>query len=255
MLITFNIRQASLIVFSLLSYGTMYADIKVPVIHLREEVKPKMYTHFLQQLKTACSAQETQAILIDAESPGGQLYYPFLKSIAACNLQKRVWVLISNLCASACYYTAVAAHRIIASPLAMIGSIGTRFDRNYIDSACISKEQKNFTIHINTFSKGTEYCDVSKYEPILEHERTYHNQRLQSSYDNFIDYIYAHRPSLQEKNASEWANAKMFFAQRALQLGLIDKIGSLSDALDEIAQEFKVKTQDIQLLDNAEFKG
>ncbi len=244
-------RLICLLLFSLIAYeGNIRATVKVSVVHLMGEVEPRMYTSFLQQLKAACIDKKTQAILINADSGGGELYQPFLKAIAACNLHKHVWILALSKCLSACYYTSAGAHRIIASPLAMIGSIGVRYDREYLHAARISYDNVDFTLAVKTFFKGKDNFDVSKFEPISDHEQEIRNKLLQEFYDNFIAYVRQHRPQLKDKEPSEWADAKIFSSKKALQLGLIDKIGSLSDVLDEIASEFKINAHDIELIEN-----
>lgn len=244
-------RLICLLLFTLIAYeGNIRATVKVSVVHLMGQVEPRMYTSFLQQLKAACIDKETQAILINANSGGGDLYQPFLKAIATCNLRKHIWILVHELCASACYYTSAGAHRIIVSPLAMIGSIGIRQNREYLHAARISYNNINFTLAVKTFFKVNDNFDVSKFEPISDHEQEIKNQLVQEFYDNFIAYVRQHRPQLQDKEPSEWADAKIFSSKKALQLGLIDKIGSLSDVLDEIASEFKTNAHDIELVEN-----
>ena len=65
-------------------------------------------------------------------------------------------------------------------------------------------------------------------------------------YKEFVDDVATHR--LLDKTKHElWANGRIFTGNQALKLGLIDEIGSYSDALSYMAQQLEVVPEDIKL--------
>lgn len=244
-----------LTIFMMCGNGVADGFSAIPVLHLVGQIVPSLYLPFCQQLKKACANPEARAIIIHADSGGGDSFPSFFGSIEECNVKKPIWVLVQSFCASACYHAAVGAHRIIADPMATIGSIGVRSDRTYKHSVRqpINDDHTNATVEVVSLLKGKDNIHLSEYEPITAHEYRVKNEQLQVAYDVFVGYVRLHRPRLTRKNLSEWADARLFSAHKALELGLIDQIGSLSDVFDEIVAELNTDPGDLYLEDDEQF--
>ena len=66
--------------------------------------------------------------------------------------------------------------------------------------------------------------------PITEDEKLELQKVLDSSYDQFIKHVATSRKLL-VTDAPKWANAKLFTGAQALEIGLIDEIGGISQAV------------------------
>ncbi|WP_024851042.1 S49 family peptidase [Hydrogenovibrio kuenenii] len=83
-------------------------------------------------LRNAFSDPKTQAVIIKANSPGGSPVQAAMINDEITRLKnkykKPVYVVVQDLCASGCYYIAVAGDKIFANKGSIIGSIGVRMD-------------------------------------------------------------------------------------------------------------------------------
>lgn len=87
----------------------------------------------IEALIKAFEAENSKAIILDMDSPGGSaaqsdLVYRELMRLRADNPEKPVYAIVGDVCASGCYYIASAADEIIINRTSMIGSIGVRMD-------------------------------------------------------------------------------------------------------------------------------
>lgn len=245
-----NRHVICLIAFGIIAHNGYATSEVVPVVHLTGKIKPNVYAPFMKQLKETCLRPDIRTLIIHADSSGGQLYLPFLGSVTECNLRKSVRILVPHICASACYYAAVGARRIIASPLALIGSIGVIRERKHITNNTVKLAQSNNgTVEIKHFTGGEKTIAQTEYNPVSDTEREVRQQETQEHYRDFVEYVRSHRPQLKDRNETEWADAHIFSGVRALKIGLIDRVGSLSDVLDEIAAELNIDPETINLED------
>lgn len=86
------------------------------------------YNAIWRGLEAALSSPAVKAILLRVNSPGGEVdgLNELAEGIAAAGDNKTVWAFADNMCASAAYWLASQAQRIVAEPTSEIGSIGVR---------------------------------------------------------------------------------------------------------------------------------
>ena len=67
-------------------------------------------------------------------------------------------------------------------------------------------------------------------------------------YNDFKGHVVAIRGDRLKKDIDDLAGGRVFTGQQALELGLVDKIGGLEDALAHVAKEAKIKDYELRVL-------
>lgn len=184
----------------------------------------------ISQLDEARKNPNVKAILIRVNSPGGsaaasQEIYEELKKV-----EKPVVVSVSEVCASGAYYVSAAADRIIANRSSSVGSIGVIMQiPNYEDL------YEKLGIKYTTIKQG-KFKDVgSPDRPITEEEKRLLEAQLKEIYRQFITDV-AEARNMDAGKVEELATGWVFLGTEALELGLIDGIGTYKDAINIAAE-------------------
>lgn len=141
---------------------------------------------------------------------------------------KPIMTLSENICTSGAYMIAAATDHILAPPSALIGSIGTTIANQFK----VKDLLEYYKIHYESIKTG-DYKDSTNPFVNPTPEQLAHLEGItKDSYQYFTEYVAKNRKKLSLANVKEWANGKLFTARQAQKLGLIDEIGSLSNAVD-----------------------
>jgi protease-4 len=188
---------------------------------------------YIKRLKDFEKTDSIKGLLIKIDSPGG---FPgssqaIAQEIRKFKTKKPVVVYVENVCASAAYYIACEANKILATPSSMIGSIGVVMQlppnvKGFLD---------NWSVKMNHIQSGIYKTAGSPTKDMSEIEEKYLQDLTNSAYEQFVADVALAR-GLDEKTQSTWAEGKIFTGTQALNLKLIDKLGSYSDALDMIKE-------------------
>lgn len=190
-------------------------------------------TPYAKNIKHFFKDPDIKAILLKIECPGGvtgscQALFNEIQELKK-KYPKPVVALTENICASGGYYIACASDHIIAARASLVGSIGSTFSTFFN-----AKElAESWHIHPYTISSG-------KYKNVTDHFTPPTPEQLamlQSVSDNIYmqftaDIAKARKLSLKEKDT--WADGKIFTGQQALQLHMVDEVGSYSQTLNKI---------------------
>lgn len=183
-------------------------------------------------LNMARDDHRIRAVVLDIDSPGGgssasDYIYRSVKRVAE---RKPVIAAIRGTGASGSYMIACGAQRIVASPGAIIGSIGVISVRPILEDLL---ERAGIKVNVN---KSGAYKDMGA----LWREATPEEQeKMQSLIDDiFQDFvtIVSEARGLDENAVRDLATGEVYLADRARELGLVDELGDLERALD-IASE------------------
>jgi protease IV len=205
---------------------------KVGCLHIRGIIYDSSY--YSANLKKLFENKEIKAILLKIESPGAAA--GSAEAIAnEINLLKQefpkpIVTLCENICTSGSYYIACTTNYIVAPPSALIGSIGTKFPYQFKVNELIEK------LHIQyvPIVAGAYKDATDPFVSISPEQKAQLQQVVDDSYQNFIEHVARNRSAISLQHTSQWANGKVFTARQALQLGLVDEIGSSSNAINHI---------------------
>ena len=169
------------------------------------------------------------AVVLDIDSPGGGAAASEALYLAAKRMsdKKPVAAAIRGVGASGGYMIACAANPIFALPTSVVGSIGVIWT-----APMISEALDRVGVKMRTRAAG-EYKDMgSLFRENTPEEDEKLDNLIQSVYGRFVDIVAEGRPDLSRDQVEELASGEIHTGAEAHELGLIDQLGDLSDAID-----------------------
>ena len=171
-----------------------------------------------------------KAIILRINSPGGSVApsQEIYEKVNQLKLDKKKPIVtsVSNIAASGGYYIAIGSDIIVTNPGSIVGSIGV------IMSYPIAKNLlNNLGIDFNTYKSG-EYKDSgSPYRYNTESDDKYFNEVIDDLHSQFMLEVSRQR-NISLGQLKEYAQGQIFTGNQAMQIGLVDRIGSFEDALN-----------------------
>ena len=190
-----------------------------------------MVEKVMSQLKKAEKDDHIKAVLFEINSPGGtitasDILYHEISSFKE-RTGKKIAVSMMDLATSGAYYVSLPADLITAHPTTITGSVGVLFLQpkvmGLMDKIGISVDVKKFG---KNKDMGTPFRDSS------EEEQRFMQKSVDDMGERFIRLVQRHRKP-NEQAVAEISTARIFSADDALKLGLVDKVYYLSDAIRE----------------------
>lgn len=178
-------------------------------------------------MRSAARDENVKAVVIRIDSPGGSALASEVMWQAARHVAEKKPVIISvgSMAASGGYYLASAGDHIFADPSAIVGSIGVvggKFAMHDLyDKLGITTEE---------FKKGENAGLFSSNEPFTDRQRTLVTNWMHGTYVQFTQRVMKTR-SGKIKDIDKVARGRIFLAGQARDLGMVDEIGGLNDAL------------------------
>jgi protease-4 len=214
-------------------YSTLWES-KTKVGRLKITSELDDISFYQQQLEKFFKNSAIKAILIEFDCSGGaagssQALYNEILHLKA-EYKKPVVALTYNMCPSGAYYVACATDYIIASPSALIGSIGS-----YLEQFKFDKLLEHVSVNYEIEKTGTYKSASNFFTPLTPEQKKMLQEVSDSCYQQFIHDI-ACRRGLSLSNADTWANGRIFTGTEALKLRLIDELGSEYNARQKIKQ-------------------
>ncbi|MFM8707523.1 MAG: signal peptide peptidase SppA [Planctomycetia bacterium] len=181
----------------------------------------------IKAIRDAAKDDKVAAIVLRIDSPGGSALASDLIWREAERTTKPVVASLSDTAASGGYYVAVAADRIVAAPGTLTGSIGVVGGK-----IAVGKALEKYGVHTDVVSKGRNAGWLSMQTPFTEQEREAFLATMKDVYRLFTSKVAAGR-KLDMENLAKLAEGRVFTGRMAKELGLVDRLGTLDDAIDE----------------------
>jgi len=178
-----------------------------------------------------------RGVLLRINSPGGMASASetIYESLSSLREKMPVVAHIDGMGASGAYMASLAAERIGASPWSLVGSIGvilSRFD--------ISEGLAKIGVKFDPITTGKFKAVGSMYRALDAEERAYLEQEIVApAMESFTSIVQKRRPQRPEENRSETESGKIFSAQRAHKLGLIDAVCSWKQAKNDLLRQLQ----------------
>ena len=189
------------------------------------------YEGLRAQIALAMADEDVNAILLDFESPGGEVFgcFELAEYIAYCAQLKPIHAVADGMACSAAYILASACNHITAIKSGSVGSIGVVL--MHVDRSARNEMEglKPTLIHA-----GAHKVDGHPHAPLSAEVKADWQREIDQIYDQFVEHVALHRGLSPE--AVRGTEAKSFNGTEALRLGLIDMVGSLDDALAQLSQ-------------------
>ena len=170
--------------------------------------------------------------MLDIDSPGGSVpASDYLhRRIARVAKDKPVVASIRGLGASGAYLIGCAAHRIVAIPGSLVGSIGVISIRPILQELL---ERVGVSVSVN---KSGEFKDMGAFWRSATPEEEQKFQALiDEFYEDFVSTV-AQARKLEEEKVRSIATGEIYRASTAMELGLVDELGDLDRGIDLAAE-------------------
>lgn len=177
----------------------------------------------------AIENRAVKAIVVRVSSPGGSpdASEQILAAIRAAKAAgKPVVISMGAYAASGGYWISSEASAIVAQPSTLTGSIGV-FGGKFVLSEALGR----FGVDIRALSVGGEYADA--FSPVTRFDgadRTAFASSIDRTYDQFISRVATGR-NLPEARVREIARGRVWTGAQARELGLVDELGGLHEAI------------------------
>lgn len=190
-------------------------------------------------LREAFEADKAKGVIIRINSPGGspvQAGYinDEIKRLRKKYPDKKVYAVVSDLCASGGYYIAAAADEIYADKASVVGSIGVVMNGfGFVES------MDKLGIERRLYTAGENKGFLDPFSPENKDEVKHVNSLLSQIHQQFINVV-------KEGRGDKLVDEKKLFSgliwtgEEAVKLGLVDALGSSSYVAREI-----IKAEDI----------
>jgi len=178
-----------------------------------------------------------KAVVLRIDSPGGvvgpsQEIFAEVKKLAA---RKKVVVSMGSIAASGGYYIAAPASLILANPGTITGSIGVLMRFSNIEGLMGKIGMKSFTL------KTGKFKDVgSPVRPMTDQDKAMLQNVIDSTHGQFVKAV-AEGRKLPIADVRAIADGRIFTGEQAMAHKLVDRLGTLQDAVEEAGRLAGIK--------------
>ena len=187
--------------------------------------------------RMALRDDNVKAIVLRIDSPGGSALASEVMWQAARNAaeSKPLIISIGGMAASGGYYLASAGDYIFADPSAIVGSIGV------VGGKFVLKDLfAKLGLTTEEFTRGRNAALFSSNQPFSERQRRMVTNWMRDTYEQFTERVMTNRAG-KIKDIDAVARGRIFIAKQAKDLGMVDELGGIEDAIQYAAKESGLK--------------
>ncbi len=187
----------------------------------------------IEGLQDAFEDTRTAGVILRLNSPGGSpvqsgYIYDEIKRLREENPDTPLYAVVTDICASGCYYVAAAADDIYVDSASIIGSIGVRMDSfGFVDS------MKKLGVERRLYTAGENKGFLDPFLPSKLADVEHIKKLLGSIHEQFKTAVREGRGD-RLKDDSQLYTGLVWTGDEGIELGLVDAIGSSSYVAREI---------------------
>ncbi|UJP65200.1 signal peptide peptidase SppA [Mongoliitalea daihaiensis] len=198
---------------------------------------------FKEEVRKARKNDDIKAVVIRINSPGGSALASEViwRELEECSKVKPVIASMGEVAASGGYYIAAAADTIVAQPNTITGSIG--IFALWFNAQGLLNNKLGITTDV---AKTGEFSDfLSAARKLSEGEKAIFQNQVEQGYDTFLSRVASGR-NMSKEDVMKVASGRVWSGIRAQEVGLVDILGGLEDAVQiaatkaDIADDFRV---------------
>jgi protease-4 len=190
--------------------------------------------------------ESVRAVVVRVDSPGGSALASDIMWEAAtrCGKEKPLIVSMGGVAGSGGYYVSIPGDTIFAEETTITGSIGV------VGGKFVWKDLMEAKLGITTteFDRGKHAGLMSMNRPWDDDERAWMTNYMNAVYGQFKDRVRESRGERIKGDLEQLAGGRVYTGRQALELGLIDQLGGLSDAIEFAAKKADLAEYEIYLL-------
>ncbi|MBI2724127.1 MAG: signal peptide peptidase SppA [Chloroflexi bacterium] len=189
---------------------------------------PARTSEYVRMMRSIEENKRIRALVIDIDSPGGGAgaSETIFRSVQKVAKKKPVVAFISGTGASGSYMAACGASKIMAVPMAIVGSIGVISMRPMLYDML-----EKIGVRMEVTKAGRLKDMFSNFREPTDEERGKEQALLDAFYDRFVDLVSEAR-GLPREDVKAVATGEIFTAGQAKERRLIDELGDMDAAID-----------------------
>lgn len=193
--------------------------------------EPSLVARMKEELEKASQDPAVKAVVLRINSPGGtvtasDILYHELDRFKK-RTGKKVIASIMDLGASGGYYVAVSADKIVAHPTTVTGSIGVIMLNVNVEGLL-----EKIGVAGTAIKSGDKKDMGSPFRSMTQEEQAIFQGVINQMYDRFVSVVATGRKNLTIDQVKKISDGRIYTAPQALELGLVDSIGYLDDAIE-----------------------
>ena len=204
-----------------------------------------LLSNIYYRLETASRDPLVKAVILKIDTPGGEgtasdiIYNEIMRFRKKTKIP--VIALMMGVAASGGYYVACGCDTIIAHPTTVTGSIGV-----IAILPGLKGMLEKVGVEVNIIKSGSMKDAGSPFKDLSREERTYLQEMVDQMYRNFLRVVHHSRKEfLSMDEIKKLADGRVYHAQRALELKLIDEIGYFDNAVDKALSLANISAADV----------
>jgi len=180
----------------------------------------------VEQIDKASEDEHIKGILLNIDSPGGAVApsIEVAEAIKRARVNKPIIAYASGTIASGSYYASIYSNKIVANAGSLVGSIG------------VVMQGYNLEELMSKVGIKPQSLQAGKYKQVGSMDRAWRDFEVEElekilldTYDMFVSDV-AEARGLDVAKKDEFADAHIFTARQAVEVGLVDEIGTKYDA-------------------------
>ncbi|WP_428939511.1 signal peptide peptidase SppA [Fontivita pretiosa] len=202
-------------------------------------------TEIRKALDEAANDDSIKAVVLRINSPGGSAVASeiILDGTRRVKARKPLVVSMGNVAGSGGYYVACGSDIIFADSSTITGSIGV------VAGKLVTTEMwRKVGVTWKSYARGRHAGILATAAPFSDEERQKIQSWMNEIYEVFKGHVREIRGSRLKKNLEDLAGGRVYTGQQALELGLVDKIGTLQDAIAYAAGQASIKDYDVRVV-------
>ncbi|MDA3904546.1 MAG: signal peptide peptidase SppA [Bacteroidales bacterium] len=201
--------------------------------------------NIVKALRDARSNSRVKAIVLRINSPGGSALVSDLiwREVELTKKEKPVISSMSNVAASGGYYIACNSNSIFAEPTTITGSIGVFGIIPNVQE--LMNDKLGITFDEVMTNRNSDFMDLAK--PLSAFQKAIIQKSVENVYSSFVNKVAKGR-NMSFEDVDDIGQGRVWTGKQALDLGLVDKLGGLEDAIKAAAELAELDDYRIQSL-------
>jgi len=194
-------------------------------------------------IRKARKDDKVKAIVMRVNSPGGSALASdvILREVKLAAEEKPFIVSMGNVAASGGYYISAAAHKIYAEPTTITGSIGVLGMLPNLEKTMENK--LGITYDYALTNKNSNF--MTPFRPLTSQQREVIKGYIENVYDTFVQHVMEGR-GMSYEEVDEIGQGRVWIGTDAQNIGLVDEIGGLEDAVQAAVELANLETYSIR---------
>ncbi len=179
----------------------------------------------IEGLREAVKNESTKGIILHLNSPGGTpvqaaYVYEAIRETKKKHPDLPIYAVVSDICASGCYYIGAAADKIYVSPASIVGSIGVLMD----GFGFVGTLQK-FGVERRLLTAGAHKAMLDPFSPVNAAENQHMQKLLDQVHKQFISAVREGRGD-RLRETDDMFSGLVWTGEESIKLGLADAVGN-----------------------------